>query len=462
MKRDSKPHVLDLHSSSRHIRSRSSSSSLDYAQSTTGSTYSATILNSLLEVSPEPAFIAPAAATQIVTNNHGSFLDGQTVVSAGAPTIPVTTPALRLLNQFLDYLLYSFLATAKATTLPALRPAVIAVLKKKLAREAISGADEELQSYLGGVEGDQAYQHEQHESVSGEWDLELTWKRIRMRCMVYSSLGDLEEDDEAIYTPRDCIQSAAGSQQYNNHGVHGVLSPAVAIWLTAILEFMGEQTLLIAGHATIVRYSALLAAASAVESMPGRPPVPERPMVEELDAEKVAFNPSLGRLWRQWRKQLRGTGLSMSFTPETMNHWSSRPSTSKSLIGFEGSDATVPYSPVATYSDILGDGPGLDLGISHSPRKLLHLEKNIPELMDDTLVEGRYDEETDVKNPLTPVWETGSNMGGPAQSEITEFEDDSTDIGSWVSFESPICSLSSSLWLVNPMPELTVNIACEV
>jgi hypothetical protein len=28
-------------------------------------------------------------------------------------------------------------------------------------------------------------------------------------------------------------------------------------------------------------------------------------MVEELDTEKVALNPSLGRMWRQWRKKTR-------------------------------------------------------------------------------------------------------------------------------------------------------------
>ncbi|KAF8426968.1 hypothetical protein EV426DRAFT_427575 [Tirmania nivea] len=441
MNRESRPHVLDL-SSTRSLRSPSSTSSFDYGQSTCGSAYSAGILSSLLEASPDPAFIAPAAATQIVTNNHEGFFDDQTIVSAGAPTILVTGPALRLLNQFLDYLLYSFLATAKSTSLPVLSTAVTAVLNKKLARDAILGADEELQSYLGGTEEDEADRNGHYDSESGDWDLERTWRRTRVRCMIYSSLGDLEEDDEAMYAPGDHLEGAVGSQQCNwNSDVHGVLSPAVAIWLTAILEFVGEQTLLIAGDATIARYSALCTAASAVEEISGRPPVPERPMVEELDIEKVALNPSLGRVWRQWRKKLRGTGLSMLFSPSDnmSHHWSSRPSTSRSLSGIEWTDATGAAAlplPMPAYPEQLRASPGLDSEPTSSQRghelRGHELEKSLPDLMEDELVGGKMEEDIDAKNPLTPLWETGSNLDGPAESEVTEFEDDNTDIELWL------------------------------
>ncbi|KAF8458122.1 hypothetical protein BGX38DRAFT_1265410 [Terfezia claveryi] len=429
MNRESRPHVLDL-SSTRNIRSRSSTSSFDYGQSTSGSAYSAGILSSLLEASPDPAFIAPAAATQIVTNNHGGFFDNETVISAGTPTIPVTGPALRLLNQFLDYLLYSFLATAKSTSLPILRTAVTAVLNKKVARDTILGADEELHSYLGGTEGDEADGNGQYKSESGDWDLERAWRRTRVRCMVYSSLGDLEEDDEAIYAPDYNLEGAVGSQQYNlNSGVHGVVSPAVAIWLTAILEFIGEQTLLIAGNATIARYSALRAASSAVEEKFGRSPVPECPMVEELDTEKVALNPSLGRIWRQWRKHLRGTGLSIcSPSDNTSYHWSSRPSTSRSLSGIEWTDAAGAIAlplPMPAYPEHLRASPGLGGEATAS------LGKSLPDLMEDKLGEGKMEEDIDTNNPRTPLWETESNLDGPARSEVTEFDDDTTDIESW-------------------------------
>lgn len=438
--RESRPHVLDL--STRHIRNRSSTSSF---QSISGSAYSAGILSSLLEASPDPAFIAPAAATQIVTNNHGGFFDNQTVLSTGTPTILVTGPALRLLNQFLDYLLYSFLATAKSTSLPVLKLAVTAVLNKRLARDAILGADEELQLYLGGTEGDEIDGIAQYESESGDWDLEWAWRMTRVRCMVYSSLGDLEEDDEAMCIPGDHLGGAVGSQQYNrNTSAHGIVSPAVAIWLTAILEFVGEQTLLIAGNATIVRYSALRAAASAVEEKSGRPPLPdlERPMVEELDAEKVALSPSLGRTWRQWRKHLRGTGLSISLpSSDNMNHhWSSRPSTSKSLGGIEWTDpagVTVLPLPIPAYPKQSRASPGLDSEATPSSQRGDELGKSLHDIMGDKLAGGKTEEDIDVRNLLSPLWETGSNLDGPAGSEVTEFEDESTDIESWVRINYP-------------------------
>jgi len=436
MNRESRPHVLDLNST-RHIRGRSSTSSLDYSQSTSGSTYSAGILSFLLEASPDPAFIAPAAATQIVTNSHGGFLGYQTVVSAGTPTIPVTGPALRLLNQFLDYLLYSFLATAKSTSLPVLKTAVTTVLNKRLARDAILEADEELRSYLGGIEWDETDRNGQCGSESGDWDTERTWSRTRVRCMVYSSLGDLEEDDGVMYALGDHLEGVVGSQQYHrNSGVHGVVSPAVTIWLTAILEFVGEQTLLIAGNATIARYSALHAAASAVEVKSGRPLVPERPMVEELDTEKVALNPSLGRIWRRWRKHLRGISLPSSLPPpDNMSH--SCPSTSKGLSGVEWTDAARAkafHLPMPAYSEQSRASPGLDGEATPSFRKGHELEKSLPDLMEDKLVEETMAEDIEAKSPLTPLWETVPNLDGdgPAGPEVTEFEDDSTDIQSWV------------------------------
>lgn len=321
---ESRPYALDLKEHSIHSRSRSTSS-FDCGVSANGSAHS--FINPLLDVTPEPAFIAPAAATSIVSGNHSSFLQSEGIEASGDTSIPVTAPALRLINQFLDFLLYSFLSSAKSTSLPALRPAVSQVLRTRFAREAISGADEELQSYLGGIEGDEVDGYV-NDKETGDWDIVRAWKRTRIQCMVYSSLGDLEEDDEAAYYEDDHMEGSVGRQQYNrNSALPGVVTPAVAIWLTAILEFVGEQTLLVAGLATISRFSVLCSAAAANGAT-----MPERPMVEELDTEKVALNPSLGRMWRSWRKLLRGTNGSISFSIE-------RRSSNSSRISYEGGDA---------------------------------------------------------------------------------------------------------------------------
>lgn len=323
MDRPSRPDVLDLqsHQSSTSTRARSrSNGSVDKPLNSNGSSIYSLANPQLSCVSPEPAYIAASAATGIVTGNHEDFLQDESSAGHPTPTIPVTPASLKLINQFLDFLLYSFLSSAKSTTLKALRPAISEVLRSRLAKEAVAGADQELSSYLGGGDdgdvGDIGFDDvNELQGSNTDWDLDSTWKRTRLLCMVYSSLGDIEEDDEEVYSGYGNLEGIVGSQQYEkNSVVPGIVSPAVAIWLTSVLEFMGEQTLLLAGHAAINRFTQRMTAAGyedhvcdakcAVER--------ERPMVEELDTEKVALNSSLGRLWRQWRKRVRGRGSSFS------------------------------------------------------------------------------------------------------------------------------------------------------
>jgi hypothetical protein len=70
----------------------------------------------------------------------------------------------------------------------------------------------------------------------------------------------------------------------------------------------------VAGHASIARYSAqrIVVASNPSSSAAAEVTFPDKPVVEELDAEKVALNPSLGRMWRQWRKKVRGGRGSIS------------------------------------------------------------------------------------------------------------------------------------------------------
>ncbi|KAJ6257351.1 hypothetical protein Dda_8240 [Drechslerella dactyloides] len=276
--------------------------SSDTALSTSGSAPSTP--GPLCSVVPEAAYIATSAATQIVTSDHESFfqtLCTEGIVKPGPPTILVTPDALRLVNQFLDYLLWSILSVGKTTTLRALRPAVIEILKSRLAREAIASAEAELEEYLGDADDEDLV-----EGVDAdEFDVDHVWRKARLRCMIYSSLGDLEEDDEDSYA--SSMQSASSPlEQYARMASTAVVSPAVAIFLTSILEFIGEQTLLVAGHATVARFSQARIAAAAEEGTDGSYEAVDRPSVEELDMEKVALNPVLGRMWRQWKKLLRG------------------------------------------------------------------------------------------------------------------------------------------------------------
>ncbi|KAH7356958.1 hypothetical protein BKA65DRAFT_218627 [Rhexocercosporidium sp. MPI-PUGE-AT-0058] len=292
-------------------------------------------------ISPDPAFIAASAASQIVTNDHDSHADtwfDQHGIEPSGETALVAPPALRLVNRFLDQLLFNFLSISRSTSLASLRPAVAEVLKPKLAKEAIAGADQELHEYLGGGEEEELLAFHNGLEPSGDWDLELVWKRTRLRCMVYSSLGDMEEEDEDFYTEEEQLDGPPGSNnRFSNNP--GVVSPAVAIFLTSILEFMGEQVLVVAGQAAYYRLKVKI---EKEERDGTQTPVDiaERVVVEENDMERVALDRTLGRLWRGWKKRIRSptTSVSMShsFSRESLR---SQPQTSRA--GSVGSEDVI-------------------------------------------------------------------------------------------------------------------------
>lgn len=255
-------------------------------------------------VNPEPAYIAASAAAQIVTSKHQDHVrDWFDEVGTQPPseTALVSTASLSLVNSFLDHLLYNFLSTARSTSLSALRPAVSEVLRPRLATEAIAGADEELQEFLGGADDDEFVGLGDGAEADANRDTELTWKRTRLRCMVYTRLGDMEEDEEDMWVERDCLGEEHESLRHSSANT-SVVSPAVAIFLTSILEFIGEHALMVAGEAA---YGRMLKAAKDPTQSVHLSSGAGRLVVEELDMEKVAFNTTLGRLWRTWRKRIR-------------------------------------------------------------------------------------------------------------------------------------------------------------
>ncbi|KAI1013171.1 hypothetical protein LB503_001842 [Fusarium chuoi] len=290
--------------SPRDVRSRTQSISSDRP-----STIAHSLMSPPLAVSPSAAFIAASAASQIVTNDHDShadtWYDQHGIEPASDPAL-VSVEALQLVNNFLDQLLFNFLSKSQATTLANLRPAVSEVLKPKLAKDAVNNADEELREYLG--DGDEEDYVPPTGDKARDWDLELVWKRTRLRCMVYSSLGDMEEEDEDLYMEQENLELGA------NESVSDVISPAVAIFLTSVLEYMGELTLTVAGQAA---YHRLRAKYQKEINEGTRNPVDvaDRIVVEEQDMERVALDRTLGRLWRGWKKRIRSPVIDLNGRP---------------------------------------------------------------------------------------------------------------------------------------------------
>lgn len=269
-----------------------------------------TLLASPPSVSPDPAYIAAAAASQIITSDHQSQIDEWFDENGGkvdSDTAVVSPASLALVNSFLDQLLFSILACARSTAIVALRPAVTEVLRPRLAKDAIDGADEELHEFLGGGDNDDISVFHDGLESRGKWDLYLSWRRTRLRCMVFTRLGDMEEEDEGIYIERERLEEANEDDQRDPRELD-IISPAAAIFLTSILEFIGEHALMVAGEAAFNRRE--------IRHLHHETDIPSQAdqvvVVEDIDMEKLAFNTTLGRLWRSWKKRVRATSISHS------------------------------------------------------------------------------------------------------------------------------------------------------
>ncbi|MCJ1385669.1 hypothetical protein MMC17_008792 [Xylographa soralifera] len=330
MHRVTRPELLELetaHSSSNIPRDHASMSPAFSLASTPG-------------VNPEPAYIAASAASQIVTSEYQSQHQDWEEENISPPLneIALVSPAsLSLINAFLDRLLFNFLASARSTSLASLRPAVTEVLKPRLAKEAITGADEELQEFLGGGDDEELLDFHNGEDRQEDWDLDLVWKRTRLRCMVYTRLGDMEEEDEDMYIEQEHLEDPTTPRRLSRDT--GIVSPAVAIFLTSILEFIGEHALMVAGGAAYKRCE------NSFRSERRRSRGPQRVVVEEMDMEKVALNATLGRLWRSWRKLLRSprTSISRVMARDIGNH--------RGLRGFSSSRSTSRKSSIGAIDD---------------------------------------------------------------------------------------------------------------
>ncbi len=281
-------------------------------------------------VSPDPAYIAPSSASQIVTGDREPTFeddDDDGPISPGATNTLVAPNALLLLNAFLDQLLYSFLVSSRSTSIAALRSAVTEVLRPRLAKDAIASADEELREFLGGGDDEELSAfHDGLEPRAG-WDLNKIWRRTRLRCMVYTRLGDLEEEDEEMWVERENAGQQADGQHRLSRDL-GVVSPAAAIFLTSILEYIGEQVLLLSAEAAYIRFATRQRQDNdALANLAGG----QRLSVEVVDIEKLAVNTTFGRLWRSWKKRVRSP--SMTQRRPTSHDYFNRPMSSLSANG---------------------------------------------------------------------------------------------------------------------------------
>jgi hypothetical protein len=305
-------------------------------------------------VRPLPAYIAASVASQTVTDHHNAQIRDDDAHSEELQNAVFSEQALALLNAFLDHLLFAFLASARSPSLTAIRPAITDVLKPRLAREATEAADEELQGLLAGEDEEFPTQHGK---AVDRWDVEKVWKRTRLRIMVYTRLGELEDEDEEKY-----VQQERGlSMDEDEDEEAGLVSWASAIFLTSVVEYIAEQTLLVAGSAAYARMATKMKKLAQQIDDPVELNL-ERLVIEEPDVEKIALNSALGRLWRTWRKRVRGPlsplspgrGLHAVSSYSSLHH---RKMSYDTMDGSLRSDHTPIIEHVPTETDIAANIP---------------------------------------------------------------------------------------------------------
>ncbi len=369
MYRHSRPEEMDLVPTAQGRSHSVQSDRPSFASSTS-------LVSPPLAISPEPAYIAATVASQLVNDScEGQLLQDleESGIEPCGESAIVATGALKLVNAFLDQLLYNFLSVARSTSLSPLRLAVSDVLKPKLAREAVAGADQELSEYLGD-EGLSAF--EDAHDLGEDWDLEHAFKRSRLRCMVFCRLGEMEEDEGTEYTKEQQLDGKS-----TMHPCATEVSPAVAIFLASVLEFIGEQSLLTGGQAAYKRLHISKPLAGSHSHTSSLNAIMGRVVVEEIDMEKVAFNSVLGRLWRTWRarvrspQQCRSRPLSPGAYQQTSRSTSATPSRDHSSgmrANNQRQDRDDPHPP--SVAEILNDGSAASVSLPMNENDVEEIE----------------------------------------------------------------------------------------
>lgn len=304
-----------------------------------------------------PLYISEAAASELLGDRQKerSCQDDDTVVaSINFSQSDFSERALRLLNAFLDHILYQILAVGRAPTYAALRPAVEHVLKGRLARQAIGNAEEELSELLaeGEAEEELALIDEQAKAAGDiAWDVENTWKRTRLRIMVYTRYGEMPDEDEERLVEAHCSNENPAERRFLD--TSGLVTWIAAIFLTSILEYITEQCVDVTLEAVLERTAARNGGFLQNQTL--------AIVVQDSDVERIARSTTLGRLWRTWKQGLRSSRTPSRSTSSAQSSLQEKPVVSPTVARVVGNHS------VQQDGDLSQQRPSLDSQSDASP-----------------------------------------------------------------------------------------------
>ena len=242
-------------------------------------------------VSPRPQYLAQQPAGELASVE----LDRTTTISE---------PALELVNAFLDQTLYNLLSISRSCNLDALRPSVLKLLKPRLGQAATHAANEELKE-LDEEEPETLTLRNDQRFNPRDFDVELAWKLARLRCMVYTHLGDIEEEDEEEYLEQERLDEHSQNPQMST-------SSTCALFLAAALEFLGQQAICTAAQYAEKKHNHYIRKNDVSEVQDGAVLV-----VEASDMLQLSREGPLSRIWRSWRRDTRMNEPTSNSRPNT-------------------------------------------------------------------------------------------------------------------------------------------------
>ena len=224
---------------------------------------------------PEPEYISLSGATSTIE----TYLPAENAMTRD---VIITPTGLHTVNLFLDYILHEILARTKSTALFRLREGVALVIRTTLGTSAMANAEQELvdHAYIGDTElhsdGDRS--DDEGDNAASVWDLDKVWERTRIICMVYSILGDKEQDDFEDVEEKEILGQK--------------LSTAAAIYLAAVLETVANHCLRVAAKTAYHRVSNSISDSQSLQLT-----------VEDADIKRGIVEDELTtRLWRKWKR----------------------------------------------------------------------------------------------------------------------------------------------------------------
>ncbi|KAF2151415.1 hypothetical protein K461DRAFT_295471 [Myriangium duriaei CBS 260.36] len=291
----------------------------------------------MTSIQPKPCYAsresASRAATELYRQHKELDSDPDNDLDDDTERVQVSETATAHVNSFLDKVLHDILVLAQSTQLPQLRTAAAEVLRRNLGKEAVAYADANLEDLLAAESEDEDGEDNVSTPTDSatKWDLESSWKRIRLRVMMRSENSDFDIDDDEHHASQAGL---SGLTRRLGDSSAAVISLHSEIFLAGVLDFISDHVFAVAIIPALIRMR------RGSKKSPAQIAEPNVLFVEEADLEKGVLNSPLDRLWRGWRKSTR----SRASYPTSPRH------------GYSYSDASSPDTQ-RRGSTQWGDGP---------------------------------------------------------------------------------------------------------